>query len=390
LALVGLLLIVPAALALDVQDILRLKQAGVTEETILRVVDDARAVVRLSVDDILDLKDAGCSDEPIRALLDTAERFGPGADEARDPGEYQYGDGEAYRSGNYDPNAYDYSIYDDDYETVFGYQYYDPFAYNWYPWPDAYLYWSPFWWGYAGFYYGGSWCNDWWDPWGPCSYYCDDHWGYEHHCGQSETRVTARRTYDHPDHPGEPDGRARGAATQRMSREDQVYRRAGQALAPEARVRPTASVTRQAPAARSAAGTRSLRTLDGAVHSRNATVPRATSQGVTRAPYDRSSAGRAAYRRPETGTNRAPANAPRRGEVGRSRTLPRTLTSPSRSSAAPSGRSRSASVAPHTSGRSSAPHSSGRSGGSYSSGRSGGSSPASHGGGGGSRSRTRI
>jgi hypothetical protein len=360
LLLAVLLFAAPVCRALDVDDILRLKAAGVTEETILRVVDDARAVLRLSVDDILDLKNAGCSDDLIHALLDTPERFGPSAS-GEEPGDaYDNNDNGTYGAdldyGDFGLDNYDFSIYDDDYETVFVHHYYDPFGYCWYPWPRSYFYWSPFWWSHAGFYYGGHWCRDWWDPWGPCTWYCDWNWGYHRYCGPSRTRLTARHLY-------EPEGR--GAAAQRMTRESNVYRRAGLALAPDMRVRTTASVVRHAPATRSAAGVRTLRAPgesrlrapDATGYRREAVPPRAGT--ASRAPRERSS-GRATYRRPESGTSRSPAPAPRRGEVGRGRSVPAPAPAPSPAapsspSVSPRSGSRTAPPPPAPSGRSSAP-----------------------------------
>jgi len=344
--LLGLLLMAPLALALDVDDILQLKRAGVTEETILRVVEDARAVLRLSVDDILDLKAAGCSDDLIHALLDTPERFGPGADVSSDQRDY--------RTDAYELDVYDYSLYDDDYETVFVRHYYDPFAYYWYPWPRAYFYWSPFWWSHAGFYYAGHWCRDWWDPWGPCTWYCDWNWGYHRHFGPSHTRMTARRTY-------EPHGR--GAATRRMDRQAQVHQRAGLELAPDMRVRSTTAVIRQAPAARSVSGSRALRTTeqpprvtDRTLYRRDAAPDRTVSPRISPAPPERSRSSRSTYRRPESGSSRSPAAEPRRSPA------PRRSTEPGRSDVrrgqpapAPSTPRPTPEVAPPARSRSSAP-----------------------------------
>lgn len=200
--LLGLLTAAPAAQALSLDDIIRLKLAGVEEETILRVVDAEEAVFYLSVEDILDLKDAGASDDFIRELMDTPERF-PGSE---------------YRSTD-DIYIHGYEPFDNnDYATVFTHYYYDPFAYYWYPWPRFYAYYSPFWWTNCGFYFAGHWCWDWSDPWGSCYWYCDRNYGYCHYFGPSRTRVRARGS----------EWRAAGAggATGRLSRQRAIWRQA--------------------------------------------------------------------------------------------------------------------------------------------------------------------
>jgi hypothetical protein len=205
---------VGVAQALTFDEVIRLKLADVEEETILKVIEVDRSMFSLSVEDILDLRDVGCSNDFIRALIATV------------PDE----------SGTQQNTVYVYEDYepfdDDDYQTVFQNYYYDPFAYHWYSWPSSFLYYSPFWWSHSGFYYGGHWCSDWWDPWGPCYSYCDSHWGYSHHYGYDRSHIRARR--DYYDRHGR--GHNYGAATKRLSRERKLWQQAGLS-APASRTR---------------------------------------------------------------------------------------------------------------------------------------------------------
>jgi hypothetical protein len=214
----GILALGPAAApagAIDLFEILRLERAGVSEETILKVVEVDQSVFYLSADDIIDLKEAGASEWFIRELMETPERF-PDATV-----DYYY---------DADPDWTDAYVYDDDdlyseyrtigiddYETVFVHHYYDPFAYYWYPWPRFYVYYSPFWWSRAGFYYAGHWSWDWWDPWSPCYHYCDYRYGWRHHFGPSHTRQRAGRNWHSID---------RRATRERDERERTVLRQA--------------------------------------------------------------------------------------------------------------------------------------------------------------------
>jgi hypothetical protein len=221
------LLISPAAWAtLTFDDVVRLVSAGVTEETILDLADVEGATFDLTVEQVIELKEVGATEEFIRALMATPEE--DVEDRAYDTGEDERAVGNAYD---------DYDL--EDYSTVFLYHYYDPFAYYWYAWPSYYVYYSPFWWSRAGFYYGGAWCWDWWDPWGPCSWYCDDHFGYQHWFGPSRTRPDAERDWH----------RMRSAYPDRAERERSVWQRAGL-------VRPAGLTARSNPTWRDAARVR--------------------------------------------------------------------------------------------------------------------------------------
>ncbi len=198
-----------AAASVSVDDLIRLKQAGVSEETILEVVQAEGVVLVLSVEDIIDLKNAGASDWLIRALMDTREQAATASSSAQGNVAEEY----EYDSDWGDDDTPLYS----DYSVVFADHYYDPFAYYWYPWPQSYFYYSPFWWSHSGFYYGGYWCWDWWDPWGPCTSYCDAHYGFDHHFGRSRTRDHGERRWHQLD----------TAVPRRAERERSIYQRAG-------------------------------------------------------------------------------------------------------------------------------------------------------------------
>jgi hypothetical protein len=302
LAALGCLLLGGAvtASALDFDEIVRLKLAGVGEATILKLVETEQAVIVLSVDQIIRLKEVGSSEDFIRELMDTPQRFGVEENAAA----YETGgDANAY---TYDDNfdwANDYYAYgDDDYATVFTYQYYDPFAYYWYPWPNSYVYYAPFWWTDSGFYYAGHWSSDWWDPWGPAYSYCDSHYGYGHHFGHSHTR-----------HDGDGDWhRVRGDAPLRAEREDRILRRAGldapSNIRAEARVRvadlrtretgvPTRARVIERPAYRDGSGTYTRGTQTRGTRSSDTgrTVSRARTPGAAGAASEPS---RPEYRRP--------------------------------------------------------------------------------------------
>jgi hypothetical protein len=242
-----------AELTLD--DVFRLKAAGVSEETILSLVEKEEAVFYLSVEEIIALKDVGASDAFIRELLETPDRFGDGGD----------------RRGESSWDDYDF----DDYSTVFVYQYYDPFAYYWYPWPGYYVYYSPFWWSHCGFYYGGYWSRDWWYAWSPCASYCDYRYGYHHWCGPSHTRAAVERTWR----------RAPSAFPERERRERTIWQRAGltspRGIVPRANptwASPTRARTHATPSDRQRPSYRP----DDRGRSRRATVPAEGQQAVRR------------------------------------------------------------------------------------------------------------
>lgn len=218
-----------AAGALSVDDIIQLELAGVSEETILQVVELEGAVFRLSVAEIIDLREAGASDDLIRALMDTAGAVDRPA--YREEYHYHYDNRGSYGLGA----GYGF----DNYSVIFASYYYDPFAYHWYAWPRLYVYYAPFWWCNAGIYYAGWWSRDWWDPWGPCAWHCDSYYGFGHHFGPSQSRVRAGRTWH----------RSGSAAGDRMDREQRIWRRAGLSAPaqPQASARRVRSADRPTP-----------------------------------------------------------------------------------------------------------------------------------------------
>jgi hypothetical protein len=276
------------ARALTFNDIIDLKLAGVSETTILKLVESERAIVILSVDDILRLKDAGASEDFIRELMDTRERF-EGADQDAyviaddDDGDVYVYDDDVDWVDDY------YALDPDDYATVFVYKYYDPFAYYWYPWPNLYVYYSPFWWNHSGFYFGGHWCSDWWDPWGPCITYCDSHHGFDHHFGHPRTRTLAGRTWH----------RTHAAAAERAEREATMIRRAG--IAAPANIRTEARAQVADYRTRELRSTRTTRGVERATY-RDARTAR-TVRGETRPATERHSVGRTQEAR-DTGQTR--------------------------------------------------------------------------------------
>jgi len=168
----GMLFAAPAWAAVSFDDVLRMTNAGVSEQTILKLIDSEGAGYTLGVDEIIALKEAGASESFIQELLQAEQGYPPATEQPQ------------YDSGSSDV----YGINDSsDYSTVFSYHYYDPFAYYWYAWPDYYIYYSPFWWANAGFYYGGFWSWDWWSPFNASSLFCDDHFGFSHRFGHSRT-----------------------------------------------------------------------------------------------------------------------------------------------------------------------------------------------------------
>jgi hypothetical protein len=224
----GVLLSAPAWAAVSFDDVLRMTNAGVSEETILKLVDSEGAGYALGVDEIIALKEAGASESFIQDLLQ-AEQGAPPADE-----QPQYNSSDVYGTND-----------NSDYSTVFSYHYYDPFAYYWYAWPDYYVYYSPFWWANAGFYYGGFWSWDWWSPFNASSLFCDDHFGFSHRFGHSRTwdrdrddrhwrepsgdfdhdRMTRERTMWHQAGLTNPPGRIEARAAYRQPAPTQRYDR---------------------------------------------------------------------------------------------------------------------------------------------------------------------
>jgi len=150
-ALLGLLLASPAP-AVDLNDILRMLDAGVGEEVVLKVVDSDRTEFTLTSDDLIDLKEAGASDWLLKELLDRSEEPVQVIDRS-------------------------YRVIEPSYSSLTIGYIYDPFDYYFITWPYYYAYYSPFRFSWNWWYYGGPVHHNWCDPWGHRADYYDGRWG---------------------------------------------------------------------------------------------------------------------------------------------------------------------------------------------------------------------
>ncbi len=149
--LLGLLLAAPA-LAVDLDDVIRMLEAGVGEEVVLKVIDADRTEFVLTSDDLIDLTEAGASDWLLKELLDRSA------------------EPERVVQRSYRVIEPSYSMF------TIGYVY-DPFDYYFVAWPYYYAYYSPFRFSRSWWYYGGPVHRQWCGPWG---YRVDDYdgrWG---------------------------------------------------------------------------------------------------------------------------------------------------------------------------------------------------------------------
>jgi hypothetical protein len=150
-ALMALLLVSPV-LAVDLDDVFRMLEAGMGDEVILKVIDADRAEFVLTSDDLIDLKEAGASDWLLEALLDRSEKPSRAVE------------------GSYRVIEPSYSM------VTIGYVY-DPFDYYFVTWPYYYAYYSPFTFCWNWWYYGGPIHRHWCDRWGSRVNYYDGRWG---------------------------------------------------------------------------------------------------------------------------------------------------------------------------------------------------------------------
>ena len=150
LALLGLLAAAPAA-AVSFDDVLRMLDAEVSEEAILKMIDSERSLFVLSADDVLELRYAGASNWFINEMIERSEA----------PSRVR-------------PHAV-YSSYRPAYFSI-GYVY-DPFDYYFVTWPYYYAYVSPFRFSRVWWYYGGPVHTHWCHPHGWRVAYYDGHWG---------------------------------------------------------------------------------------------------------------------------------------------------------------------------------------------------------------------
>jgi hypothetical protein len=150
-ALLGLLLASPA-LAVDLDDVVRMLEAGVGEEIVLKVIDADRTEFVLTSEDLIDLTEAGASDWLLKELLDRS----------------------AEPQRVVEPS---YRVIEPSYGMItLGYVY-DPFDYYFVTWPYYYAYYSPFRFSWNWWYYGGPVHHHWCDPWGQRVDYYDGRWG---------------------------------------------------------------------------------------------------------------------------------------------------------------------------------------------------------------------
>ncbi len=140
------------ALAMDLDDVIRMLEANVGEDVILKAIDAEHASFVITSEDLIDLKDAGASDWLLDQLLDRADE---------------------------PPRAVDrsYRVVEPSYSLITLGWVYDPFDYYFVHWPYYYAYVSPFRFSYSWWYYGGPLHTTWCDPWGWRVHYYDRYWG---------------------------------------------------------------------------------------------------------------------------------------------------------------------------------------------------------------------
>jgi hypothetical protein len=151
IAVLTLLSAAPAS-AIDLDDVIGMLEADVSEEVILRVIDSEGARFYLTAEDILDLTYAGASDWFLEEMLDRS----------RTP-----------RRTNYDR----YYVHDPYRTYVSIGLVYDPFDYYFVTWPYYYAYVSPFHFSWTWWYYGGHYHWHWWGPTCWRMRYYDHAWG---------------------------------------------------------------------------------------------------------------------------------------------------------------------------------------------------------------------
>lgn len=92
----------PRPTPLTQADIISMTKAGLTDEEIMRRIDDTRTVFRLNSDDVVRLRNEGVSDRLVTYMLDTYTRAAVEAERRRD--RYYYGIG--YYHGPFHPYRY--------------------------------------------------------------------------------------------------------------------------------------------------------------------------------------------------------------------------------------------------------------------------------------------
>jgi hypothetical protein len=185
--------------ALDLDDVLRLHYAGVSEDIIISEIIVTDSVFLLSVDDILRLQEAGLSERLLQFLVDTGRDVEPdGTIVAEEDGTLYADDSETpyydewvneievaptetsyYVSLNYSYPTWWYDCYWYDY-WYWDFHYY-PYSCSWvgylgawYPaWYGYRTCWVPAYWGYRSWYY-----DRWGYPWWAGSRYCSANDGF--------------------------------------------------------------------------------------------------------------------------------------------------------------------------------------------------------------------
>jgi hypothetical protein len=153
----GLLFAGPAhATTIGLDDVIRMLEAGVSEEVILKAIDADEARFVVTSEDLIDLTQAGASDDFIEELLD--------------------------RSADLQDDATDlestYRVLERPYSTYVSIGWvYDPFDYYFVSWPYYYAWVNPWHFGHAWWYYGGPYHHDWCGSGGYRADYYNRHWG---------------------------------------------------------------------------------------------------------------------------------------------------------------------------------------------------------------------
>ena len=89
-------------------DVIRMTKAGIAEDTIVEFVHKTRGPIDLNSDDILAMKDAGVSQKVIRAVVDVADNRDRDHSHVVVVAPYAYGYGYGYGYPYYDPFYYPY------------------------------------------------------------------------------------------------------------------------------------------------------------------------------------------------------------------------------------------------------------------------------------------
>lgn len=81
---------VPKPAPLNQVDVISMTKAGLTDEEIIRRIDDTRTVFRLNSDDVIRLRNEGVSDRIVTYMLDTYTRAAVDEQRSRDRWNYDF------------------------------------------------------------------------------------------------------------------------------------------------------------------------------------------------------------------------------------------------------------------------------------------------------------